>query len=139
MAQVYMIPEAAHALCDEANIAQEDRRFAYQQQTPEHEWGEVADDFIWMMDIDMPFTIAELEAKAAELLAAEPMAILRKRRNALLKESDWMAGQDRTMSEAESSYRQALRDLPQDYPDVAFVDAEGGDWTLTNVTFPTKP
>ena len=40
---------------------------------------------------------------------------IRKTRNFELKNSDWLAVKDRTMSQAWKDYRQALRDLPQDY------------------------
>lgn len=48
-------------------------------------------------------------------------------RDALLTDSDWMASQDRTMTQAEKDYRQALRDVPSQagFP--------------TNITWPTKP
>ena len=36
----------------------------------------------------------------------------RNRRNELLAQSDWMAMPDRTMTEDQKAYRQALRDLP---------------------------
>jgi len=42
---------------------------------------------------------------------------IRKTRNFELKNSDWLAVKDRTMSQAWKDYRQALRDLPQDYED----------------------
>ena len=38
---------------------------------------------------------------------------VRKYRNQLLAETDWAAGSDVTMSDAMRTYRQALRDLPQ--------------------------
>ena len=38
---------------------------------------------------------------------------IREKRNNALKESDWRAVKDRTMSQAWKDYRQALRDLPQ--------------------------
>ena len=43
---------------------------------------------------------------------------VRKKRNALLSETDWAAGSDVTMSDAMRTYRQALRDIPQqaDFP-----------------------
>ena len=47
-------------------------------------------------------------------------------RNQLLAETDWMASQDVTMSDAWKTYRQALRDLPA---------ADG----FPDVDFPTKP
>jgi hypothetical protein len=37
---------------------------------------------------------------------------VRGERNQLLKDTDWQASSDRTMSDAETVYRQALRDLP---------------------------
>ena len=44
---------------------------------------------------------------------------VRNRRNELLKATDWRAVKDRTMSQAWKDYRQALRDLPQEYEDNA--------------------
>jgi len=52
---------------------------------------------------------------------------LRSKRNELLTETDWMASSDRTISNAEKAYRQALRDLPANTEDPS------------NVTWPTKP
>lgn len=52
---------------------------------------------------------------------------LRFERNFLLTETDWMATSDRTISDAETAYRQALRDLPANTTDPA------------NPTWPTKP
>ncbi len=40
---------------------------------------------------------------------------IRKQRNAELNDTDWRAVKDRTMSQAWKDYRQALRDLPQEY------------------------
>ena len=40
---------------------------------------------------------------------------VRVQRNIELEQTDWRAVKDRTMSQAWKDYRQALRDLPQDY------------------------
>lgn len=40
---------------------------------------------------------------------------IRETRDYYLKETDWRAVKDRTMSQAWKDYRQALRDLPQDH------------------------
>lgn len=40
---------------------------------------------------------------------------VRKERDNHLKQSDWRAVKDRTMSQAWKDYRQALRDLPQNH------------------------
>ena len=58
------------------------------------------------------------------------MADLRKKRNALLVETDWMANSDVTMSADWKTYRQALRDITKQTPT---------DDALSNITFPTKP
>ena len=48
-------------------------------------------------------------------------------RNLLLAETDWWAVSDRTMTQAEIDYRQALRDVPaqEGFP--------------TNISWPVKP
>ena len=42
---------------------------------------------------------------------------IRRARNLELDSTDWRAVKDRTMSQAWKDYRQALRNLPQDYED----------------------
>ena len=56
----------------------------------------------------------------------ETMDGIRAKRNQLLKDTDWQASSDRTMSDAETTYRQALRDLPSTNSDptkIVFPDA----------------
>ena len=62
------------------------------------------------------------------------MSDLREQRSQLLKETDWWAGSDLTMSDAQTTYRAALRDLPSTAS--PSLDSDG---FLTNVTWPTKP
>jgi len=52
---------------------------------------------------------------------------IRNHRNIVLAETDWMALSDNTMSEAVTTYRQALRDVP---------DQDGFPFS---VVWPTKP
>ena len=54
----------------------------------------------------------QIKEKHEELIAIEPMRLLREERNILLTQSDWMANSDVTMSDEWKTYRQALRDLP---------------------------
>lgn len=82
---------------------------------------------------EMP-TEAEIQAKIAELTVAEPLRLLREQRNGLLAQSDWMAVADRTMTQSQIDYRQALRDLPETADPQ--LDEQGN---LTNVTWPTEP
>ena len=58
------------------------------------------------------------------------MAELRRQRDALLAETDYMALGDVTLSDAWKTYRQALRDITSQTPT---------DDSLSNITFPTKP
>ena len=76
---------------------------------------------------DFGVTWSQVSAKLTELNNAEPMRLLREERDKRLAETDWMAGQDRTMTQAEKDYRQALRDITD--------NATG----LDDVTWPTKP
>ena len=75
-----------------------------------------------------------IDAKIAELEAAEPMRLLRQERTRLLQQTDWMALNDVVVSEECKAYRQALRDLPANSEPQ--LDENGN---LTNVTWPTKP
>ncbi len=52
---------------------------------------------------------------------------VRSKRDDLLTETDWWAVQDRTMTQAEVDYRQALRDITDQ---ASFP---------TDITWPTKP
>jgi len=70
---------------------------------------------------------AAVSAKLTELNAGEPLKLLREERNRRIAETDWWATSDRTMSADETAYRQALRDVPQNYT------------SLDDVVWPTKP
>jgi len=61
---------------------------------------------------------------------ARRMVDLRKQRDVLLAETDYMALGDVTLSDAWKTYRQALRDI---------TDTTPSDDALSNITFPTKP
>ena len=78
---------------------------------------------------DITSTLDEdaITAKEKELPTVFAWEALRERRKLLLKETDWMANSDVTMSDAWKTYRQALRDLPANTSDPA------------NPTWPTKP
>ena len=84
-------------------------------------------------------TAEEEAARDAEEAAWEAgakdraMANLRAKRNNLLKETDHYGLSDVTMTDAMTTYRQELRDLPGTVAD----DATAAD--VDAVTFPTKP
>jgi hypothetical protein len=76
---------------------------------------------------DFGTTWAAVVAKRDELIAAEPMKLLRAERDRLIAATDWWAGSDRTMTDAQTAYRQALRDIT------------ASATSLDDVTWPTKP
>lgn len=76
---------------------------------------------------DHDVTWASVSAKKDELVAAEPMRLLREERNRRIAETDWWAGSDLTMTAEQTAYRQALRDITDSAT------------SLDDVTWPTKP
>ena len=82
------------------------------------------------------FTAEEEAARDAEEKVwadgapARRMADLRRQRNQLLADTDWMGNSDVTMPTAWKDYRQALRDITTQTP---------SDDTLSNIKWPTKP
>jgi YesN/AraC family two-component response regulator len=68
-----------------------------------------------------------VETKMNELTAAEPMKELRAERDRLIAATDWWASSDLTMTEEQTAYRQALRDITEDYS------------SLDDVEWPDKP
>ena len=71
-----------------------------------------------------PVSWAQVSAAIDTVTAQEPMVVLREQRNILLAETDWWAASDKTMSDAQTAYRKALRDLPtqSDVDDITWPD-----------------
>jgi len=91
-------------------------------------------EVIWYSENKLKITEEQIQAKIAELQAAEPMRQLRKQRNRLLTETDWRFRSDLTPSQAWIDYCQALRDLPAN--STPALDENG---QLTGVNWPTPP
>jgi len=85
---------------------------------------------------NVQFTAAEETARDNEETAwdnaapARALATLKERRTRLLAETDFWGNSDMSMTDAMTTYRQALRDLPAGKDTVA---------KCTNATWPTKP
>lgn len=88
--------------------------------------GTTVADVVWRDTRTQPSN-ADVEAKIAELEAAEPLRLLRVERDRMLAETDWWASSDLTMTTAQTNYRQALRDITDTYT------------SLDDVVWPTKP
>jgi len=76
---------------------------------------------------DFDITWDEVNVKLQDLTAAEPMKALRAERDRLIAATDWWASSDLTMTDAQTAYRQALRDITDDAT------------SLDDVTWPTAP
>ena len=76
---------------------------------------------------DFGVTWSQVSAKKTELINAEPMRLLREERDRLITATDWWASSDLTMTSAQTTYRQALRDITKSAT------------SLDDVTWPTKP
>jgi hypothetical protein len=86
---------------------------------------------------DFGVTWAQVVAKLEELEPNAAMNALKAKRNKLIASTDWVGGEDvpQAIKDLWFPYRQALRDLPANSPNVAF-DGQGN---LVNVTWPVKP
>ena len=80
---------------------------------------------------DAEQTAREAEEKTwSDEAPARRMVDLRKQRDKLLAETDWMGNQDYSITDAWKTYRQALRDVTSQTP---------SDDALSNINWPTKP
>ena len=83
---------------------------------------------------DQKITWSQVQAVVSEASARNKLHKLRKERNRLLAETDWVVIKARennaTVPSAWKTYRQALRDLTTQTPT---------DDALSNITFPEKP
>ena len=80
-------------------------------------------------------TETEINSKISELNAAEPMRLLREERNRRIALTDWRASSDLTLSNAWKTYRQALRDITKQTPQLN----KNYELDLTSVSWPTEP
>ena len=76
---------------------------------------------------DFGVTWSQVQTKYNELVAAEPLKLLREERDRLIALTDWWASSDLTMTDAQTAYRQALRDITDSAT------------SLDDVTWPTAP
>ncbi len=76
---------------------------------------------------DFGVTWANISKSMVALVTEKPLQFLREERNRRLVESDWMVLPDRTATQAQLDYRQALRDITDSAT------------SLDDVTWPVKP
>ena len=102
--------------------------------------GDTYEGITWLDKNQTKPTEDEINAKIAELEAAEPFRLLRIERNKLISETDWTQLKDIDLDIIRErnwkNYRQALRDLPANSPSASINSVTG---KLENVTWPTRP
>jgi hypothetical protein len=101
---------------------------------PNAKWtlrGTELDQIEWLDTEQTQPTIEEINTKESELIAAEPLRLLRIERNAKLAETDWVVTMHKELGTniptAMKTYRQALRDITDSAT------------SLDDVTWPEKP
>tara|TARA_B100000575_G_scaffold248751_1_gene214815 strand:+ start:606 stop:983 length:378 start_codon:yes stop_codon:yes gene_type:complete len=110
---------------------------------PESGWvlnGNNYSDLEWLDKTQTKPTEDEINAKIAELQAAEPFRLLREERNRRLAETDWTQLKDIDLDIIRErnwkNYRQALRDLPaKSNPKLT----ESGQLDMSSISWPDKP
>ena len=96
----------------------------------------VYENIIWHSeDLKKPLK-SDLDEKYEELKVLGAKELLRSHRDELIAETDWWVLPDRNPTQEQLSYRQALRDLPQNStPVLDHTDPLG----ISGVIWPTKP
>ena len=91
---------------------------------------------VWQDESQTKPTENEVNAKVTELKNAEPYRLLRIERDRLLKETDWRASSDLTLSGDWKAHRQDLRDLPaQQTPKLL----SNGQLDPSSISWPPEP
>ena len=106
---------------------------------PEATWalnGDTYEGLEWLDKNQTKPTEEEITQELENLRAAEPMRRLRIERDRLIAETDWWALSDRTPTQAQLDYRQALRDLPDTSSPVLDGTNRIG---ISGVSWPIKP
>ena len=115
-----------------------DITIAIKELRPNSSFGVRGSDIIWNDPNNEQPSEQEIQAKIAELKAAEPMRLLRLERNRKLTETDWVTlkaySQGVEVPLTWKNYMQALRDLPANSEPQ--LDEQGN---LTSVTWPEVP
>ena len=89
----------------------------------------------WLDSKQTQPTETEVNSKISELDNAEAMRLLRVERDIRIAKTDWRASVDLTLTDAWKTYRQALRDMTKQTPQLN----SDYELDLTSVIWPTEP
>mgnify|MGYP003300870196 CR=1 FL=1 len=105
---------------------------------PKAQWTLLGDDYTgltWLDSGQTKPTETEINSKISELDRQEAMELLRVERDTRIAKTDWRASVDLTLTDAWKTYRQALRDITKQTPQLN----SDYELDLTSVTWPTEP
>ena len=111
---------------------------ALQTLKPGSEWILRGSDYSgieWLDSSQTKPTETEVNSKISELDNAEAMRLLREERDKRIAKTDWRASSDLTLTDAWKTYRQALRDITTQTPQLN----KNYELDLTSVSWPTEP
>ena len=89
----------------------------------------------WLDSSQTKPTETEINSKISELDRQEAMKLLRVERDIRIAKTDWRASVDLTLTDAWKTYRQALRDMTKQTPQLN----SDYELDLTSVIWPTEP
>ena len=89
----------------------------------------------WLDSSQTKPTETEINSKISSLDSAEAMKLLRIERDTRIAKTDWRASSDVTLADAWKTYRQALRDITKQKPQLN----SDYELDLTSGTWPTEP
>ena len=105
---------------------------------PGAQWNLIGTDYSgleWFDSNQTKPTETEVNSKISSLDSAEAMKLLREERDRRIALTDWRASLDLTLTDAWKTYRQALRDITKQTPQLN----SDYELDLTSVTWPTEP
>ena len=107
---------------------------------PNAKWIMVDDVIDWQDTKQTQPTESEIQLKISEIKVQSKLANIRIIRNQKLSETDYLGTSDNTMSDEMKTYRQKMRDIPQDYSADKYDEllARDSDGNLTHSVW-TKP
>ena len=111
---------------------------ALQSLKPGAQWVLRGEDYTgleWLDSSQTKPTETQVNSKISELDNAEAMELLRVERDIRIAKTDWRASVDLTLTDAWKTYRQALRDITKQTPQLN----SDYELDLTSVTWPTEP
>lgn len=93
----------------------------------EIDWDSYVVDEVQDSDGILRPTLDQINSRIDLIIAGRDLELIRNKRDTLIAETDWWASNDLTMDSDRAAYRQALRDMPQNY---STFDSAEDNWPI---------